>query len=287
MYIKNTPNIINYTLNCKGKLYHITRPIVMGIINITPDSYYAPSQTHTITHAVQQAVTMVQQGATIIDVGAQSTRPGSTALSWEQEWARLQQPLQAIVAALPHTIISVDTYYSQVANQAIAAGASIVNDISGGSLDAHMLATVAALQVPYVCTHIQGTPQSMQLNPTYDDVVQEVLDFFIHKTLACTQAGIHDVILDVGFGFGKTISHNYELLSKLNIFNNVLGNPILVGLSRKSMVYKPLGITPELSLAATSAIHMAALQHGATILRVHDVAEAMQVITLWNMLQHA
>jgi dihydropteroate synthase len=284
MMLKNTSNQVNFTLNCNGKLIYVDKPIVMGIINITPDSFYAPSSTQYIDAILQKANQMAVDGATIIDMGAQSTRPGSTYLTWEQEWERLAKPLQEIRAALPNILLSVDTFHSTIAEKAVRLGVDIVNDISGGTMDANMLKVVGSLNVPYIAMHIQGTPQTMQENPMYKDIVVDLMDYFIAQQFACEEAGIKDLIIDVGFGFGKTIAHNYTLLQNLYNFSAVLEKPILVGISRKSMIYKVLDSTPEESLNGTTALHVVALQNGASILRVHDVREAVEVVKLWECL---
>jgi dihydropteroate synthase len=284
MNIKNTTNKINYTLNCNGKLVLIQKPIVMGIVNITPDSFYNQSSVQQIDAILEKIATHINEGATIVDIGAQSTRPNSTLLTHNDEWLRLQNPLAVILKTFPHTIFSIDTFYSQVANNAVALGAHIINDISGGNMDDNMISTVGKLKVPYICMHMQGTPQTMQQNPTYNDVTNELLDYFVQKKIACTQAGIKDVIIDFGFGFGKNITHNYTLLSELHNFNTILQSPLLVGVSRKSMIYKPLNITPEESLNGTTVLHTIALQQGASILRVHDVKPAIEAISLMQLL---
>ncbi len=283
MNAKNTSNKINYTLNCNGKLIVVDKPLVMGIINITPDSFYAKSSLQNTNDVLLQVKKMITEGANIIDLGAQSTRPNSTLLTWEQEWERLEKPLQEISIQFPETLISVDTFYSQVAIKAVANGAHIINDISGGQMDNNMIATVGKLNVPYICMHIKGTPQTMQENPTYDDVTKEVLDYFIAKKLECEEAGIKDIIFDVGFGFGKTIEHNFTLLRDIPIFEKILQKRILVGLSRKSMIYKTLETTPEASLNGTTVLNTIAIQNGATIIRVHDVKEAVEVVKLSSL----
>jgi dihydropteroate synthase len=280
MNLKNTSNFINYTLNCNGKLIVVDKPLVMGIINITPDSFYAESRQQNIMDILAIAKKMIADGATILDFGAQSTRPNSTLLTWEQEWERLENPLQEIRNNFPEILISIDTFYSQVAIKAVAIGADMINDISGGQMDTEMINTIGKLNVPYICMHLKGTPQTMQENPTYDDVTNEVLDYFIAKKFSCEAAGIKDIIFDVGFGFGKTIEHNFTLLNDLHIFSQILQKPILAGLSRKSMIYKTLHCSPEESLNGTTVLHTIALQNGASILRVHDVKEAVEVVSL-------
>jgi dihydropteroate synthase len=287
MMLKNTSNKLNFTLNCNGKLIYVDKPIVMGIINCTPDSFYADSSIQETDALLHKARQMVADGAAIIDIGAQSTRPGSTYLSWQEEWERLAIPLQEIRKALPTTILSVDTFHSAIAEKAVNMGVDIINDISGGTMDAAMLTTVGRLNVPYICMHIQGTPTTMQQNPVYESVVKTVLDYFIERKIACVAAGIKDIIIDPGFGFGKTIEHNYTLLNQLATFSSILELPLLVGLSRKSMIYKLLSVTAAESLNGTTALNMLALQKGAAILRVHDVKEAVQVVQLWQQVQHS
>lgn len=270
-----------FTLNCKGRLLVIDKPVVMGIINITPDSFYRDSRRQETDAVLKQAEKMLHEGATILDIGGQSTRPGSEKLSAEQELERIIEPIAAINSHFPDTLISVDTYYAEAAKEAVAAGASIINDISAGSIDNKMISTVAALQVPYVLMHMQGTPQTMQQQPIYENVTKEVLDFFIQKKDELQQAGIPDVIIDPGFGFGKTIAHNFELLRNLPVFK-MLDAPLLLGISRKSTIYKTLDITAEQALNGTTVLNTIGLMNGAGILRVHDVKEAKEATTLFS-----
>ena len=271
-----------FTLNCKGELLTITKPIVMGIINTSPNSFYTNSQQNSIDSALFKVEQMVQEGAIIIDIGGQSTKPNSLPITVEEELRRTVNVIEAIKKKFSNLIISIDTYNATVASKAVEAGASIVNDISGGTFDKNMMATVANMNVPYVCMHIKGTPQTMQQNPIYDNVTQEVLSFFIDKINQAKQAGIKDVIIDVGFGFGKTIQHNFQLLKELSVFS-ILEKPILIGVSRKSTIYKTLGVTPEQALNGTTALHTISLLNGANILRVHDVKEAIECIKLFEM----
>ncbi len=268
-----------YTLNCKGRLITIDQPIVMGIINVTPDSFYAGSRQPTDENLLSRIRKMLDDGATIIDIGGQSTRPGSDYLSAVEEADRVLPFIHSICAAIPGAMISIDTFHAAVARQAVAAGACMVNDISAGNMDNDMIATVAALHVPYIMMHMKGTPQTMQQNATYENVSLEVLDFLIAKKEACRLAGIKDIIVDPGFGFGKTIQHNFRLLHQLNVFR-MLDVPILAGLSRKSSVYKTLGTTAEDALNGTTVLNTIALMNGANILRVHDVKEAVECIKL-------
>ena len=274
-----------FTLNCKGRLLVIDKPIVMGIINATPDSFYSDSRQQNNDAVLKKAEQMLKEGATILDIGGQSTRPGSEKLTADEELKRVIAPIKAIKANFPEAFISIDTYYSLVAKETVAAGASIVNDISAGSMDSEMISTVASLNVPYVLMHMQGTPQTMQHEPVYENVTREILDFFIKKADEFKKAGIKDIIIDPGFGFGKTIQHNFELLRNLSVFK-MLNCPILLGISRKSFIYKTLNVSVEDSLNGTTALHSAGLLNGATILRVHDVKEAIETIKLISAYQH-
>ena len=270
-----------FTLNCKGRLLPVEKPIVMGIINVTPDSFYAGSRKQGIDDVVKQAEQMLKDGATILDIGGQSTRPGSEKVSVEEELKRVLEPIAAVNRHFPGAYISIDTYYSRVAREAVMAGACIINDISAGNLDEAMITTVASLDVPYVLMHMQGTPQTMQASPEYSNVTAEVLDFFIKKREELMSAGIRDIIIDPGFGFGKTIAHNFELIRNLPVFR-LLQLPLMLGISRKATIYKTLGITADESLNGTTALNTIGLMQGAHILRVHDVKEAMQSIMLWE-----
>jgi dihydropteroate synthase len=268
-----------FTLNCKGRLLVIDNPIVMGIINVTPDSFYTASQTQSADAGLRQAAIMLKEGAAILDIGGQSTRPGSIRISANEETDRVSPVIEIIHKNFPDAFISVDTYYASVAQHAVAADACMVNDISGGSMDENMLQTVGKLNVPYICMHVQGTPETMQKNPSYENVTREVLDFFIQQTEKCRQYGIHDVIIDPGFGFGKTAKHNFQLLRELSVFK-MLNKPILAGLSRKATIYKTLKISAEESLNGTTVLNTIALLNGANILRVHDVREAAETVEL-------
>ncbi len=270
-----------FTLNCKGKLLVIEKPLVMGIINVTPDSFYTGSRKENTGDVLQQAEKMLNEGAGILDIGGQSTRPGSERITAEDELKRVLPAIEVILKKFPETIISVDTYYAEVAQHAVHAGASMVNDVSTGNMDEKMLSAVAALKVPYVCMHMKGTPETMQENASYDNVVKEVLNFFISKTAECKQAGIHDIIIDPGFGFGKATTHNFQLLKNLSVFK-MLSKPILTGLSRKATVWKTLKIAADEALNGTTVLNTIALVNGANILRVHDVKEAKEAITLYE-----
>ncbi|MEO8406694.1 MAG: dihydropteroate synthase, partial [Chitinophagaceae bacterium] len=236
-----------FTLNCNGRLLVIDRPLVMGIINSTPDSFYEGSRFTGIDAILDQTEKMIRDGADIIDIGGQSTRPGGVQISATEEMKRIIGSIEAIHARFPQTFISVDTYYSSVAKQAVAAGASLINDISAGTMDEQMIATVASLHVPYILMHMQGKPDTMQKDPQYKNVTTEVLDFFIKQISLLRAAGVKDIITDPGFGFGKTISHNFELLRHLSVFT-ITGCPLMIGISRKSTIYKTLGIPIEEAL---------------------------------------
>lgn len=270
-----------YTLNCKGRLLVLDRPIVMGIINITPDSFYGNSRKTGEEAIVKQAEKMLTEGATILDIGGQSTRPGSERIGATEEIERVVPAIQLISTHFPETIISIDTYHAAVAKAAVEAGASVINDISSGEMDSGILDTVASLKTPYICMHMLGSPENMQQSPRYHDVTLEVIDYLAQKIKLCYSKGIHDVIADPGFGFGKTIQHNFTLLKSLDAFK-MLGVPVLVGLSRKSTIYKTLGTTAEEALNGTTVLNTLSLMNGAHILRVHDVKEAIETIQLFN-----
>lgn len=274
-----------FTLNCKGRLFVIDKPVVMGILNTTPDSFYSGSRV-TESDILKRAESMLNEGATILDVGGQSTRPGSEQISIDEELQRVVPAIDLINNNFPEAIISVDTYQSAVAKEAVAAGASIVNDVSGGDLDEQMLHTVADLKVPFICMHMKGSPENMQQLTNYEDVVKEVLDHFITKIDECKEYGIHDVIIDPGFGFAKNINQNLQLLKQLSVFK-MLERPIVVGLSRKSTIYKILNISADEALNGSTVLHTIALLNGANILRVHDVKEAVEAIKLVNSYKSA
>ncbi|MCF8450709.1 MAG: dihydropteroate synthase [Taibaiella sp.] len=256
----------------------------MGILNATPDSFYNKGQDNDIESLLKHAEKMLNDGATILDIGGASSKPGQPLITTAEEMKRVLPAIIAIRKSFPDAWISVDTYNSEVARQAVAGGADIINDISAGAFDMDMLKTVAILNVPYVAMHIQGTPETMQQNPQYDNVVAEVHRHIRIAINRCTDAGIKQIIVDPGFGFGKTVEHNYELLKMLGKFAS-LGKPILAGISRKSMICKPLKVRPEYALNGTTALNMAALLHGANILRVHDVKEAVETVKLYTYLQ--
>lgn len=268
-----------YTLNCKGKLVSLEKPVVMGILNVTPDSFYKGYLASSGEEHMKMVSTMLGEGAEIIDIGGQSTRPGSVRISAAEEMDRVIPLIELLCLHFPGILISIDTYYSAVAAAAVNAGAVIVNDISAGNMDKDMISMVATLKVPYICMHMRGTPDTMQQQAVYEEVVKEVLDFFIAKTEECRIAGIHDVIIDPGFGFGKTIQHNFTLLKNMAVFK-MLDRPVLAGLSRKSTIYKTLGTTAEEALNGTTVLNTIALLNGANILRVHDPRQAREAVAL-------
>lgn len=275
-----------FLLKVEGTIHTLSTPWVMGILNITPDSFYKESRITKPLEAVERAEQMLSQGAKIIDIGGYSSRPGASPVSQEEEWNRLQNVIPAVRALtdkIPGTFISVDTFRASVAEKAIDAGAHMINDISAGNLDNKMHKVVAKLKCPYILMHMQGDPSTMQDKPSYRHITQDIVKFFSERLPKLHDMGIHDTIVDVGFGFGKTLEHNYQLLRELHAFQ-LLGRPILTGISRKSMVYKALNNTAEESLNGSTALHMAALLQGSNILRVHDVKEAQETITLFTQL---
>ena len=264
------------SLRCRGKFLDLSTPAIMAILNVTPDSFYDGGKINDKNSILTVAEAMLKEGADILDIGGQSTRPGASRISEIEEWDRIAPALIQIHKNFPDTIISVDTFYSEVAKKAIDEGASIVNDISAGEFDAKMFPFICASQTPYVMLHMQGSPENMQKNPQYDNVVLEVLNFFIKKVSHLRKMGLHDIIIDPGFGFGKNINHNYSLLKNLNHFQ-ILNCPIMAGISSKSMVTKTLNVLPEDSLNGTTVLNSLALINGASILRVHDVKEAAEI----------
>ncbi len=269
----------------KGRLLDLSRPIVMGILNATPNSFYNKGKDSDLQGILNNAAQMIADGATILDVGGASSKPGEPIINAEIECQRILPVIDAIKQKHPDVWLSVDTYHATTAAKAINAGADIVNDISSGDIDNDMIATVASLGVPYVAMHMQGIPENMQKQPTYNDVLQEVLQYLKNKIQICEQAGIKDIIIDPGFGFGKTIAHNFTLLQYMSAFS-ILDKPILAGLSRKSLICRTLNIKPEEALNGTTALNIVALQQGAAILRVHDVKEAQQVVQLFNQFNY-
>jgi dihydropteroate synthase len=272
---------MNKTYLTNGKQLSFEKAQVMAIINITPDSFYDGGKFSSVTDVVKDAEMKINEGATIIDIGAASSRPNAVAVSVKDEIIRLRDPLVKLRKEFPKVFISIDTYLSEVAEFAIDLGADIINDISGSKLDNKMLDVVAKHQIAYVLMHMQGTPQNMQKNPHYDDVVKEISAFYVQKIEQCKSVGFTKLILDVGFGFGKKVEHNFQLLKHLEDFTE-FDFPLLVGLSRKSMIHKVINTSPVTSLNGTTVLNTLALENGAKILRVHDVKEARQAIDLFE-----
>jgi dihydropteroate synthase len=272
------------TFQTKGKLYCLEEPWVMGIINCTPDSFYKSSRVSGNNREVlEKAVLMAKQGVRIIDIGGYSSRPNADYISEEEELNRVVSVIESVRRELPEVLISVDTFRHQVAKEAVSAGADLVNDISGGELDEEMIETVGTLGVPYICMHMRGNPNTMQHLTEYEDIEAEIMGYFSKKLEDCKKAGIKDVILDLGFGFAKTMEQNYRLVRSLDYFNT-LPCLLLAGISRKSMVYKLLECSPEEALNGTTALNMALLMEGAQLLRVHDVKEAIETIKIYKQL---
>ena len=273
------------TLNLNGRLIDLSTPIVMGILNVTPDSFYDGGKYETEKKIIERAEQILEQGATIIDIGAISTRPGTETISTKEEIDRLLPAVKVVKKAFPEACVSIDTFRSWVALKVIEeCGPCIVNDVSGGNFDVHMFETIGRLEVPYILMHMLGTPLQMEKNPVYEDVIRDISMFFTDRVKKLISAGVKDVIIDPGFGFGKTLAHNYELLNCLDSFK-VFQLPLLVGVSRKSMIYKLLGSTPEDALNGTSVINTLALMGGADILRVHDVRQAVEAVRILNRIR--
>lgn len=271
------------TINCKGNLIDLSTPKVMGILNITPNSFYDGGKYKSESEILNQVDKMLLDGATFIDIGAYSSKPGAEFVSEEEEINRLLPVIDLILKKHSEALLSIDTFRSEVAKQCVEHGAAIINDISAGMLDEKMLETVANLQVPYIMMHMKGNPQTMQSLTQYDDVVKEMMFYFSERINKARSFGLNDIIIDPGFGFAKTIEQNYEVMQKLEYFN-ILELPLLVGISRKSMIYKILETTPEQALNGTTILNTVALQKGASILRVHDVKEAVECIKIYNQL---
>ena len=272
------------TINCKGKLIDLSQPKVMGILNLTPNSFFDGGIYSTENAIVDQVQKMLDDGATFIDIGAYSSKPNAEFVSEEEEMQRLIPVVVLLVQKFPSIIISVDTFRSNVAQKAIEAGAAIVNDISAGSLDAEMMKTVAKLKVPYIMMHMKGTPQTMQSLTDYDDIVKEIVFYFSEKVNAARSLGISDLIIDPGFGFAKTLQQNFEVMNKLELLQ-MLNLPLLSGISRKSMIYKTLQNSPQEALNGTTVLNTISLMKGANILRVHDVKEAVEAVKLFEAMK--
>ena len=289
-FFQRNPRIITFklkinimTINCKGQLIDLKIPKVMGILNLTPDSFYDGGFYKNESDILKQVEKMVTEGATFIDIGAYSSRPNAKHIDEEVELKRLLPILKLLIDSFPDVLISIDTFRSEVAKQAVSAGACMINDISAGKMDDNMLATVAKLGVPYIMMHMKGTPQNMQQNTSYKNLIKEILFYFSERIATAKSLGIIDILADPGFGFSKTTAQNYELLNHLELFK-ILEKPILVGFSRKSMVYKPLNTSAKEALNGTTVLNTIALQKSASILRVHDVKEATECIKLTQQL---
>ncbi|MEO6760087.1 MAG: dihydropteroate synthase [Saprospiraceae bacterium] len=284
------------TLNVGSRLLDLSQPQVMGILNVTPDSFFDGGRLTSRDQLLQQAEKMLAAGATLLDIGGASSRPGAVEVPEQEELDRVIPAIETVLEHFPQALLSIDTWRAKVAQTAVQSGAALVNDISAGRLDPDMYPAMGTLNaphskdfqsVPYILMHMQGRPENMQSDPVYTDVVTEVLDFFIHEVAGLRALGVTDIILDPGFGFGKTVEQNYQLLRQLSVFHQVLALPVMAGLSRKAMICKVLKVNPEQALNGTTALHMLALQQGANMLRVHDVREAVEVIQLWKVWNQA
>ena len=274
---------MRHSINFKGRLITLDSPLIMGVINVSPDSFYAESRKTDIDSILNKAEQMLNEGADIIDIGAMSSRPGAEILSESEELKRIIPAVSAMSKRFPESIISVDTLRSNVAQEVINSGAVCINDISAGTFDINMMKVAADNNVPYIMMHMKGLPSDMQIDPKYDDVVTEILIYFSDRIRRARDTGIKDIIIDPGFGFGKTIEHNYEIMRRLEVFK-IFDIPILVGVSRKSMIWKVLGLNADQALNGTTALNMYSLSKGAGILRVHDVKEAKECVALFKRL---
>lgn len=274
---------VTNTLNCNGQLISLDKPVVMGIINVNDNSFYSASRANTTDLVLAKASKMLHEGATILDLGAMSSKPGSAIISIDEELNLILPAVEAVKKYFPEAIISVDTLRSKVAKEVIQAGASMINDISAGTFDSDMMKLVSSFHVPYIMMHMKGLPSDMQQNPSYEDVVMEITRFFVLKIQQAKEQGIVDIVIDPGFGFGKTLDHNYQIMKKLEVLQ-IFDLPVMAGISRKSMIWGPLNTNADSAINGTTALHMYALQKGARILRVHDVKEAMECITLHQLL---
>ena len=272
------------TINCKGQLIDVSLPKVMGILNVTPDSFFDGGKYKNESEILKQVEKHLSEGATFIDLGGYSSRPGADFVSENEELNRVVPVVELILRQFPETLISIDTFRSEIAKKSIEAGAAIINDISAGKLDENMLSTIGKLGVPYIMMHMKGNPKTMQQQTDYDDLTKDVISYFAERIHAAHAEKINDIIIDPGFGFSKTTTQNYELLHNLELLQ-MIDKPLLAGISRKSMIYKTLNTTPEHALNGSTALHMIALQKGAKILRVHDVKEAVECVMLFNQLQ--
>lgn len=268
-------------LNCSGRLLDLSTPVVMGILNITPDSFYDGGKLENDKSVLKAVEKMVINGATIIDIGGQSTRPKSKILPAEEEWNRIGKYTELLCKEFHDTVFSIDTFYSIVASRAVDSGVTIINDVSAGDFDTGMIPFVAGRDIPFIAMHMKGVPSTMQDNPSYENVVKEILEYFVRKVTLLRSVGIKDIIIDPGFGFGKTVDHNFSLLKNLSLFK-MLDCPLLCGLSRKSMITQTIGVKPEQALNGTTVLNTIALLNGASILRVHDVQEAIEAIKIFT-----
>ena len=282
--MKDTYLVENYSINCKGNLIDLSTPKIMSIVNTTPDSFYDGGQYNTIEKALQKVEVDISNNATFIDIGGYSSKPNAAHVTEEEELKRTIPVIEAILKSFPEAVISIDTFRGKVAKEAVDAGAALINDISAFELDKEMINTLKTYKVPYILMHMLGTPQNMQKNPSYKNVVKEIVLFLSNKIRELKTFGIHDIIIDPGFGFGKTLSNNYELIANLNYFKT-LKHPLLVGVSRKSIIYKLLNINSLESINGTTALNMYSLLNGANILRVHDTKEAKECIRIFNEIQ--
>lgn len=282
MEAKDTPFSTDYTLSFRGKLFPLSQPRVMGILNITPDSFYAGSRAMEEKQLLEQAGRMLADGADLLDIGGYSTRPGAAEVPAEEELKKVVWAITSVLHNFPEALISVDTFRAAVAQAGVEAGAAMINDISGGSLDEQMFPTVASLQVPYVLMHMRGNPQTMTSLNQYDDLAKEIIDYFAIRLNKLRQIGVKDIVVDPGFGFAKNIQQNYQLLNRMRLLK-ALDVPLLVGISRKSLIWKSLGISPEEAGNGTTVLNTLALERGASILRVHDVKQAAEAIKLWGL----
>jgi dihydropteroate synthase len=271
------------TINCKGKLIDLSSPKVMGILNVTPDSFYDGGKYKDESDILNQVESMLEYGASFIDIGGYSSRPGAKDVSIDEEINRVVPVIELVLRHFPETLISIDTFRSEVAKKSIEAGGALVNDISAGHLDDNMHATIGKLQVPYIMMHMRGNPKTMQQQTQYDDLVKDINFYFAERIVSAHAEKINDIIIDPGFGFAKTLEQNYELLNKMELIQ-IIGKPVLAGVSRKSMIYKILNTSSDNALNGTTALNMVALQKGAKILRVHDVKEAVECVALFNQL---
>lgn len=287
MSLKDTLFSVKQTINCGGHVIDLRQPKIMGILNITPDSFYDGGRYYSESAILDRVNAMISEGADIIDIGGYSSRPGAEEISTAEEEKRVRLAMDTIRRHHSSFILSIDTFRSDIASMAVKEyAAAIINDISAGTLDSKMMRTASSLKVPFLMMHMKGTPKTMQIDPQYDNPISEIIAYFSERLAAAREAGINDIIIDPGFGFGKTVEHNYSILRDLNLLT-LLGCPVAAGLSRKSMVYKPLGLVSENALTGTTAVHVLALLNGASILRVHDVKEAVQTARIVGLYRNA